>query len=122
MAKEGITGVYGLKFADGPHNRPVIEALDAGSPAARQGLKVGMEIDEINGVDVAEHSKPAGDAAPSLGCSCFHGSEKPTARELAADAVLRIDKLDFTLRRRKAEKSNGTWMTRPHRKPMVPAW
>ena len=41
------------------------------------------------------HSTPNSEE-PSSGCSCFHGSEKPTAAELAASAVLRIDKLDIT--------------------------
>jgi membrane-associated protease RseP (regulator of RpoE activity) len=92
-----------LKFCDGPYHRPVIEALDADSPAARQGLKVGMEIVEINGVELTEHAKPGGEATPSLGCSCFRGSEKLTAREMAADAVLRIDKLDIAFRGPKRE-------------------
>jgi prolipoprotein diacylglyceryltransferase len=93
LAKYGITNVYGLKFRDGPNHRAVIEALDADSPAARQGLRPGLEIDTIN------DSRPrAEDHATSVSCSCFHGSEHPTAAELAANAVLRIDKLAITFR------------------------
>ena len=99
LTKEGITGVYGLKFRDGPNHCAVIEALDADSPAARQGLKPGMEIDTIN------DSRPrAVDHATSVSCSCLHGSENPTAAELAASAVLRIDKLAITFRRASGEE------------------
>ena len=97
VAKDGSTAV-GLAFGDATGGRATIEALDADSPAAKSGLKVGMVITEINGDPVTSKNKSAG-AEPSLGCSCLHGSEKPTAREIAADAVLRIEKLDITLQR-----------------------
>ena len=98
FAKDGSTAVDGLRFGDATDGRATIEALDADSPAAKSGLTPGMEITAINGDPVTSQGK-SGDAAPSLGCSCFRGSDKPTAREMAADAVLRIEKLDITLQR-----------------------
>ena len=35
-AEQGITGVFGLKFGDGPNDLPVIESVDADSPAAQK--------------------------------------------------------------------------------------
>jgi prolipoprotein diacylglyceryltransferase len=96
MTKDGITGVYGLKFRDGSHGCAALESLDPDSPAAKSGLKAGMEVSEINGDAIVSHAKT--ESAPSVGCSCFHSSEKPTAAELAASAVLRIDKLDIVFR------------------------
>ena len=52
-AEEGVAGVFGLKFRDGPDGLPVIERVAPDSPAAREGLSAGMEIAEINGVRVA---------------------------------------------------------------------
>ena len=71
-AEQGITDVFGLKFRDGPNGLPAVDSVASDSPAARQGLSVGSEIDEINGVKV--------------------GSAKQ-----AAAVVLGIDKLDFVL-------------------------
>ena len=45
-----MTGVFGLKFRDGPHHRPLIEASTPTRPPLKAGLRVGMEINEINGV------------------------------------------------------------------------
>ena len=75
----GMTGVFGLKFRDGPDHSPVIDSVAPDSPAAQQGLRAGMEIDEINGVKV-------------------------TSAKQAAAIVLGIDKLDLMLRQRRAER------------------
>jgi len=79
QAEEGVAGAFGLKFRDGPNDLPVIDSVAADSPAARQGLVAGMEIDEINGRSVASRK----------GTTC---------KEEAARAVLRIDKIELLLR------------------------
>ena len=52
VVDEGSEDVAGLKFRDRPHDRPVIESVVPGSPAAAAGLKAGVEVSEINGVPV----------------------------------------------------------------------
>ena len=87
-AEEGIAGVFGLTFRDGPNDLPVIESVASDSPAARQGLIAGVEIDEINGRSVAAQARV-------------------TAKEQAARAVLGIDKLDLRLGGNGSEVSFG---------------
>jgi prolipoprotein diacylglyceryltransferase len=78
QAEDGIAGVFGLKFSDGPSGFPMIESVATESPAARQGLHAGLEISEINGLSVAARGRA-------------------TAKEQAARAVLGIDKLELLL-------------------------
>ncbi|MGA2253066.1 MAG: prolipoprotein diacylglyceryl transferase family protein [Thermoguttaceae bacterium] len=87
-AEEGIAGVFGLRFRDGPNDLPVIDSVAPDSPAARQGLIAGVEIDEVNGMSVAAR-------------------RRITAKEQAARAVLGIDKLDLLLRGNGSEVSFG---------------
>ena len=91
----GMAGVFGLKFRDGPDDLPVIESVAPDSPAAQQGLTAGMEIDEINGVNVT--SREAGG-----GASCW-ASTSSTCCFAAAAARFR----------------SGPSTTRPSRKPMA---
>ncbi len=71
-AEQGITGVFGLTFGNVRDDLPVVESVDANSPAAREGLTPGTKIDEINGVSV-------------------------TSAEQATAVVLGIDKLNLIL-------------------------
>jgi membrane-associated protease RseP (regulator of RpoE activity) len=89
-AEHGITGVFGLTFRDGPDRLPVIESVAPDSPAARQGLRAGMPIIEINGMNVASQE-----------------GLKTTPKELAADAVLGIDKLALVFSDSRGEVSLG---------------
>ncbi len=52
VVEEGSDDVAGLKFRDGPRDRPVIESVVSGSPAAEASLTAGAEVNEINGVPV----------------------------------------------------------------------
>ncbi|MGO9111673.1 MAG: prolipoprotein diacylglyceryl transferase family protein [Thermoguttaceae bacterium] len=72
-AKQGIAGIFDLKFRDGPDRTTTIDSVAPDSPAAQNGLRAGMEITEINGVKVS-------------------------SAEQAAGVVLNIDKLEVTLR------------------------
>jgi prolipoprotein diacylglyceryltransferase len=85
-AEEGMTGVFGLTFYDGPNDLPVIKSVAPDSPAAKKGLSAGMEIFEINGVSAT-------------------AKEMVTAKQRAAAAVLGIDKLDLKLRANGSEFS-----------------
>jgi phosphatidylglycerol:prolipoprotein diacylglycerol transferase len=71
--KQGITGLFGLKFRDGPDHTIIIESVAPDSLAAQNGLRTGMDVAEINGVRVS-------------------------SAEQAAGIVLDIDKLDLRLR------------------------
>jgi len=72
---QGAIDVLGLKFRDGPDQSTVIESVAPDSPAARKGLRAGVEIVEINGLRV-------------------------TSAKQAAGIVLGIDKLDLMLHQR----------------------
>jgi phosphatidylglycerol---prolipoprotein diacylglyceryl transferase len=80
-AEDGITGLYGLTFGDGQHHLPVVNKVDRNSPAAKAGLRPGMEIEAINGMRVS--ARDGRDMASK------------TPKELAAEAVLGIDKLSL---------------------------
>ena len=73
VVDEGSDDVAGLKFCDGTHDRPVIESVEPGSPAAGTSLSAGAELSEINGVPVLSATNARG-------------------------AALGIDKLDLKLR------------------------
>jgi prolipoprotein diacylglyceryltransferase len=87
-AEHGVTGIYGITFANGTNHLPVIASIAADSPAAKKGLRAGMEIDEINGINVAAQE-----------------GQRPTSKELAADAVLGIDKLSLVFSGSRGEVS-----------------
>ena len=70
---QGTADVLGLRFRDEPDYGTVIESVAPDSPAAQRGLKAGLKIVEINGVEV-------------------------TSAKQAAGIVLGIDKLDLVLR------------------------
>ena len=72
-AEQGATGVFGLRFRDGPGRTVIVDRVDSGSPAARQGLSAGMPVARINGMSVS-------------------------SAEQAAGLVLGIEKLDLPLR------------------------
>ena len=93
----GTADVLGLKFRDGPHRLPIIAEIAGHSPAFGTGLAVGMEIDAINGVEVASRERSTR-TGTLFGCSCAAESVEETSKERAACAVLAIDKLDFILR------------------------
>jgi hypothetical protein len=73
---------------------PEIESVAADSVATQKGLRTGMEIVEINGRNVASPDQAAS-APPATGCCA--ADVKVTSRELAANAVLSIDKLTLKL-------------------------
>jgi phosphatidylglycerol:prolipoprotein diacylglycerol transferase len=52
VVDEGSGDVAGLKFRDGPHDRPVIESIVPESPADKVMLNVGAEVTEISGIPV----------------------------------------------------------------------
>jgi len=87
-AEEGMAGVFGLTFRDGPHGLPVIDSVAPDSPAACQGLVAGMEIEEINGRSVA-------------------AKKGVTCKEQAARAVLGIDRIELLFRGNDNEVSFG---------------
>jgi prolipoprotein diacylglyceryltransferase len=113
QAKEGFAGVLDLKFGNGPNHRPVIESFDTGSPAAQRGLRAGMEIEQINGIDVKSSEQPHKENS-SFGCSCSQESTGTTAKEQAASVVLGIDRINLKFRGMRDEVS--LWTDDP------PAW
>src|SRR5208283_2275089 len=57
---DGTTDVFGLRFAERSDHLTVISTVAAGSPAAQQGLAEGLEIAEINGVQVTSAKQATG--------------------------------------------------------------
>lgn len=53
QAELELVYLHGLKIKPGENGRPVINAVEPGSQAEREGLRAGMPIREINGVRVA---------------------------------------------------------------------
>ena len=62
VVDEGSDDVAGLKFRDGPNDRPVIESVEPGSPAAGTRAAAGAELSEINGVPVLSATNARGAA------------------------------------------------------------
>jgi prolipoprotein diacylglyceryltransferase len=85
--ENGLQDIAGLKFRDGPAYRPVIESVVPGSPAERAGLKAGAEVGAINGAKVISAVD-------------------------ARNAALRMDRLDFAIRRthrQQVDPITDTW-------------
>jgi phosphatidylglycerol:prolipoprotein diacylglycerol transferase len=58
VVDEGSEDVAGVRFRDGPQDRPEIESVVPGSHAAEAGLRVGAQVRDINGV-VVQSAKDA---------------------------------------------------------------
>jgi prolipoprotein diacylglyceryltransferase len=97
-AEHGITELFGLKFRDGPNHLPVIDAVTPDLAAARQGLHPGMAIFKINGMKLLPRER-----------------QKATPKELAASAVMGMDKLTLVF-----SESGEEFSPRPIDDP--PSW
>ena len=103
-AMHGTAGVFGLKFRDGPDQSVVIQGVDGDSPAARQGLKEGMKVVEINGAEATSADQAA---AIVLGIDKLHvelagegarvslPTDDPPAAEIHAAGPLKIYGLEI---------------------------